>query len=185
MTRRAWLAAGLLLAGPGAAQGPDLAACTACHGGAGERPARPEVPALGGQPELYLLYQLVYFRQGQRKNPEMAMVREMGDAALRASARAMAALPHPPPPPAPPDPARRDRGAELAATHRCPVCHGQDYAGGQHLPRLAGQQEAYLLAALRDFAAGRRIGIQAAMAEALAGLDAEDLADLAHYLAHL
>ena len=52
------------------------------------------------------------------------------------------------------------------------------------MPRLAGQHEAYTVKALQDYRAGARVGTQAAMAEAVRGLDATALADLSHYLAH-
>jgi cytochrome c553 len=52
------------------------------------------------------------------------------------------------------------------------------------MPRLAGQREAYLMKSFREYQAGTRVGTQAAMAEAVRGLDATALADLSHYLAH-
>ena len=148
-------------------------------------------PLLGGQPELYALYQLVFFRKGQRKHEVMSeVVAEMSDDDLRALAAWVGTLP---PPPAmalqversPRAPEKFDRGAELARSHRCGVCHEPDLAGREHMPRLAGQQEAYLLKTLQDYKAGRRVGIQAAMAEVLSDMDAADLEALAHFMAHL
>lgn len=181
----------LLPAGAGAElDEAATAACIACHGGAGEPPAAPEIPVLAGQPELYLLYQLVYFRQGQRKDPDMnALVAAMSDDELRALAAWGASLP----PPAAAGAAAAGaaaaaakiaRGRELSGRHRCGTCHEPDLSGRAHMPRLAGQQEAYLLKALQDFKAGRRIGIQAAMAEVLAPFSDADLAALAAYMAH-
>ena len=51
------------------------------------------------------------------------------------------------------------------------------------MPRIAGQREAYLFKAFKDYQAGIRVGTQAAMAEAVRGLDDAALADLAYYLA--
>ena len=64
----------------------------------------------------------------------------------------------------------------------CARCHGTDGAGSAAFPRLAGQNEAYLLAALEAYAEGRRSsGI---MEQAVAGLDAAALrAAAAHYAA--
>ena len=180
------LAAAALL---GAASAEPLDAlieqCAQCHGD-GQRPAAtPETPTLNGQPEFYALYQLVYFRQGQRKQTAMNdLVRDLGDDTLRALAKWVAELPDAPPDQGEPDPARYKRGAELARQHRCPVCHNPDFAGREHIPRLAGQREAYLSKALRDYKAGHRIGIQAAMVEVLTEIDDAGLDDLAHYLAH-
>ena len=52
------------------------------------------------------------------------------------------------------------------------------------MPRLAGQREAYLMKSFREYQAGTRVGTQAAMAEAVRGLDDATFADLSHYLAH-
>ena len=51
------------------------------------------------------------------------------------------------------------------------------------MPRLAGQREDYLQIALKGFQGGTRLGYTPAMNEALSGLTAQDLDDLAHYLA--
>ena len=145
----------------------------------------PQTPALGGQPELYALYQLVYFRQGTRKEAAVNdLLRELGDDDLRVLAKYVAALPAPPELESTADPARYRRGAALARRHRCPICHDADFSGREYLPRLAGQQEPYLLQALKDYKSGARVGIQAAMAEVLSEIDAVGLEDLAHYLAH-
>jgi cytochrome c553 len=51
------------------------------------------------------------------------------------------------------------------------------------MARIAGQREAYLLKSFKEYQAGQRVGTQAAMAEAVRGLDDIQLADLAYYLA--
>ncbi len=159
--------------------------CAQCHGDDRRPAVSPETPTLAGQPELYALYQLVYFRQGQRKQAAMNdLVRDLGDDTLLALAKWVAELPEAPPHQGEPDPARYKRGADLARQHRCPICHNADFAGREHIPRLAGQQEAYLSKALQDYKAGNRIGIQAAMVEVLTEIDDAGLDDLAHYLAH-
>lgn len=172
---------------PAAAPAEDLVSqCTACHGDGERPPQTPETPILAGQPELYALYQLVFFRQGQRRQEVMSdLVKDLKDDDLRDLAKWIAGLPPPPPAHDAPDAARFQHGAEIARSHRCPICHAPDLAGHEHVPRLAGQQEAYLLKALQDYKTGRRVGIQAAMAEVLSEIDADGLADLAHYLAHV
>lgn len=180
----------LLAAGPAGAEMPDTGVCLACHGGSGQAPATPDTPLLGGQPELYALYQLVFFRQGQRKHEVMGeVVADMSDDQLRALAGWIGTLPPPEssviPLELPPlETPKFERGADLARSHRCGICHEPDLAGREHMPRLAGQQEAYLLKTLQDYKAGRRVGIQAAMAEVLSGMDAADLEALAHFMAH-
>ncbi|MFC3226267.1 c-type cytochrome [Marinibaculum pumilum] len=187
--RAAFLAL-LLAAAPAHAEAPDTGLCLSCHGGPGQAPATADTPLLGGQPELYALYQLVFFRQGQRKHDVMTeLVAEMSDDELRALAAWVGTLP----PPAAIEAEvertalsqeRFDRGAELARSHRCGNCHEPDLTGREHMPRLAGQQEAYLLKTLQDYKAGRRVGIQAAMAEVLSDMDEADLEALAHFMAH-
>jgi cytochrome c553 len=171
--------ASALLAAPAPAQ--DLAACLDCHG---EGRPDPAVPSLGGQPELFLLYQLFYFREGQRRSePMTSLIAGRTDAELQALAAGLVALP-PPEPATGADPARYAKGAEVAAARRCGTCHLPDYSGREQMPRLAGQEEAYLQKALADYRSGARVGTQAAMAEALAGLDEADFEAIAHYLAH-
>ena len=159
----------------------DIDACLDCHiaGGAG---AAPEIPVLGGQPELFILYQLVFFRGGQRKNEVMSpLVAEATDKELSGYAKALAALP-PPTVAEAADPVLLERGAALSEKHRCGSCHLSKYQGARHVPRLAGQNETYLVEAMDAFREGRRIGIQATMAEVLNDFSDEDTAAVAHYL---
>jgi cytochrome c553 len=106
----------------------------------------------------------------------------MSDADLRAFSELIAKLPAPPAAAAS-DAARSARGAALAQRFRCASCHGADYAGGQQVARLAGQREDYLNKALAEFRTGTRVGYTSAMSEALAGIQSDELSDLAHYLA--
>jgi len=161
-----------------------IAACAACHGESGQSPD-PNVPSIGGQPKLFVMYQLFFYREGRRANPEMNTVtKDMSDAELTAISDYVAGLP--PPPPAanePIDEARYRSGAELAGKRICGACHNADFSGREQMPRLAGQREAYLLRSFKDYQAGARVGSQAAMAEAVRGLSASELANLAYYLA--
>jgi cytochrome c553 len=110
----------------------------------------------------------------------------MSDGDLQAWGDFLARLPPPAPPKSAPDAARLGRGRALAGQHNCASCHNPDYSGREQMPRLANQREDYLLKALRDYKSGERIGYgMAVMPEAVAGLKDADLADLAHYLAHL
>jgi cytochrome c553 len=163
-----------------------FATCAPCHG-AGGVSTTAETPSLAGQHSFYAITQLFLFRAGRRANPLMtAMAKGMSDADLRAYSDLIAALPAAPPvDAAPADPARMTRGAALAQRHRCASCHGDDYAGEKQVPRLAGQREDYLAKTLAEFKAGTRVGYTSAMNETLAGVEARDLPELAHYLAHV
>lgn len=184
------------------------ATCAACHGSEG-RSELPLVPSLAGQHSFYVITQLFLFRDGRRNDHPAgaamsALAKGMSDGDLRGYSEAVARLPaaalavapgasvaalaasplhpggHAPPPR---DAARFERGRQLAAAHRCGSCHGADLAGGGQVPRLGGQREDYLQIALKGFQSGTRLGYTPAMNEALSGLKADDLEDLAHYLA--
>jgi cytochrome c553 len=161
-----------------------IAACAACHGETGQAP-NPDIPSIGGQPKLFVMYQLFFYREGRRKSPEMNTVaKDMSDAELTAISDYVAGLPPPPTAEGPVDEARYQRGAELAAKRICGTCHNPNYSGREQMPRIAGQREAYLVKSFKDYQAGVRVGTQAAMAEAVRGLDDASLQDLAYYLAH-
>lgn len=160
-----------------------IAQCAACHGEDGQS-KDPKIPNIGGQPKLFVMYQLFFYREGRRKSPEMNVIaKELSDSELDAIATHVSKLP-PSPPRAEPEAARYQRGAKLAQERICASCHNPDYSGREQMARLAGQHPEYTLKALQDFRAGIRIGTQAAMPETVRGLDDEALADLAHYLAH-
>lgn len=159
--------------------------CLECHGKAGVS-ERPEVPSLGGMPEFYALLQLVEFRDGDRDSTIMrVMVKDMTDDDLRAAAAFVGGQPRSPSPVTPGDPTRMARGRELATKHHCGGCHGPEFLGGHQMPPLRRQREDYLLKALRDYKAQKRVGLRAAMAEVLQPLDDASLVTLAYYLSHL
>ncbi len=161
--------------------------CAPCHGPQGTS-AQPLVPHLGGLPSFYVTTQLFLFREGRRNDHPLAaamtaVAKPMSNADLRGFSDAVAALP-PPAPASAAEPDRLARGRALAERHHCLACHGADLAGGRQVPRIGGQREDYLQLALKGFRAGVRLGYTNAMGEALAGLGASDLDDLAHFIAH-
>jgi len=165
-----------------AAQGQDrLQACAACHGADGNS-ATPGVPSIAGQPRRFLENQLVLIREGMRANAPMeSLLRGVTDGEIIAMARHYAALPARPAAAAA-DRALAARGRALAAKLRCGICHLPDYRGQQHVPRLAGQREDYLLEAMRAFRDQPKPGSDTMMSAALYGVGDADLRALAHYL---
>lgn len=159
--------------------------CATCHGANG-RAADPKIPVLAGQPSLYVATQLFLFREGRRPNPAMTAVgKTLTDDDLRGFSDFIGTLPPVPAPPAaaPPDAARMAKGRALAQQHKCVFCHGADLAGGQQVPRIAGQHEDYLRMTLRGFQSGDRPAYTQAMPTAVNHIPVEDLDTLAYYLA--
>ena len=162
-----------------------LALCAGCHGADGQS-RQAGVPSLAGQPRLFIENRLVMIREGLSEIAQMkGMLEGLSDAELIDLSRHYAAMLPPPPATTPRDDTRAARGARIAERALCGSCHLPDHRGREQIPRLAGQREDYLLASLRQFLAGRVLGRDTAMINALQGLTDADLADLAHYLATL
>src|SRR3954452_24063516 len=161
--------------------------CAACHGANG-RSEMAGTPALAGQHGFYAITQLFLFREGRRSNEAMtAVAKTLKDDDLRGFAAVIDALPPvgPAPDAAPPDPARINKGRELARQHKCVFCHGDDLSGGQQVPRIGGQREEYLRESLRGFKSGQRPGYTQAMIEAVSQVSVDDLDTLAYYAARV
>jgi cytochrome c553 len=161
-----------------------VAACTACHGPGGNSQTA-SVPSLAGQPKLFIENQLVLIREGLR---EVAAMREsmsgVTDETIVALATHFAAQP-PAPKPVQIDTDKARRGEATAHRMLCGTCHLPDYTGQKQVPRLAGQDEAYLLQAMKQLRDAPGPGRDTIMAAALYGLTDAVLADLAHYFAGL
>jgi cytochrome c553 len=162
------------------------ALCGPCHGEVGI--SRTEnTPSLAGQPDLFLQWQLVFFRSGSRKNEVMQPIAEqINNADVRNLGAYFASL-TPPKASAPDDnPDLSKKGAQAAAGRRCASCHADTFAGTKAVARLAGQREEYLTKALHDYKSNVRVGGGvAAMADVAYSLSEEEITALAHYLAHL
>jgi len=184
--RRAALLTALLL-GAGAAHAqprPErLTACAACHGPGGQS-ALPGTPSLAAQPKLFVENQLVIIREGLRDVPAMKpILAGMADEEIVALATYYAAQPAKALTPAP-QPAKARAGAAIAQRLLCGSCHLPTYAGQQQVPRLAGQDEAYLLQAMKQLRDHPGPGRDTIMASTLRGLSDADLDSLAHHLGH-
>lgn len=160
--------------------------CAACHGANG-RSDMAGTPVLAGQHSLYAITQLFLLREGRRNNAAMvAIAKSMTDADLRGYSEFIGTLP-PVPAPAPPvapEEARMKTGQALAQQHKCVFCHGSALDGGQGVPRIGGQKEDYVRAALHGYKTGDRPGYTRAMSEALSQVPVGDLDMLAYYVAN-
>jgi cytochrome c553 len=184
---RALAAAALLFfAWPAQAQQPPdakLALCMACHGPQGNSQIS-TTPSLAGQPKLFLENQLVLIREGLREIPSMkGQLDGLKDAELTALATHFAAQ-TPVRTPGTVDSVIYQRGRQTARNMLCGTCHLPDYAGREQIPRLAGQQEEFLVYSMKQFRDHAGPGRDTIMSASLYGLKDADLADLAHFLAN-
>jgi cytochrome c553 len=197
LMHRSVLAAVVIFLALGSGSGPidaaDIAAgkekaelCSGCHGENGISQME-NVPSLAAQPDLFIQWQLVFFRSGTRKNEQMQPIIEQIDNNDIRNLGAYFASLKPPEGKKPDDnPDLSAKGAQAAVGRRCASCHTESYGGTKAVSRIAGQREDYLLKALRDYKSGVRAGGgMAAMAEVAYSLSEEEITALAHYLAHL
>jgi cytochrome c553 len=149
--------------------------CANCHGVDGNSKLS-EVPNLAGQNPIYLLNQVHKFYTGERRDQWMEPVIKLlseterlnivtyyiGQSVMPASSAAPNA-----------------EGREIY--HRvCFRCHGDQARGGERFPRLAGQQNIYLIRSLtryRDRAGTRMEPEMLAMTAALKDSDIKAVAD--------
>jgi cytochrome c553 len=157
--------------------------CDACHGKKGVS-AVEGMPSLAAQPDIFLQYQLVFIRDGQRKVEAMEEIsKKLTDENIRDLGANYAKLRPPPPIKA----ARRvDAGKvnELIKPRRCNSCHKEDFSGQGEAARLASQRPEYLVKAISDYRTGVRRGRgMAVMMEVSITLRDEDIEMIATYLA--
>lgn len=189
-------ATGELIALSGGNAGPQ-AACHTCHGlnGGGDGAL---VPRIAGMNSGYLVRQLGFYVDGQRRHPQMSWLTGRLDSDERLAVSAYyAAMPVPDAQAAAiPDsspqcefadaPTLYHRGAPDRGLASCASCHGADGAGdGPGNPSLAGQGAPYIEEQLRRWRVGERYGDpQNVMHDAAAALREDEITPLAAYIAH-
>ena len=129
--------------------------CVGCHGESGISQME-NIPSLAAQPDLFIQWQLVFFRAGTRKNEQMQpIVEQLNNDDIRNLGAYFASLPPPKNPKPDDNPDLSAKGAQAAAGRRCANCHTDSYAGTKAVSRIAGQREDYLVKALRDYKSRR------------------------------
>ena len=162
-----------------------IAPCFACHGEKGQS-ATENTPSLGAQQAPYTLIQLFMFRQKLRAfEPMNEMAKGLSDDDLRSFADFIARMPKPAPPADAGDPARMQRGQAAAQQHRCDTCHNPDFSGKENVPRIANQREDYLARTMAEYKDNSRTGYDASMADVMGPVTAEQIADLAYFIARV
>lgn len=166
-------------------------ACAVCHGSSGGGTPEGEVPRIAGQHFSVLVKQLVDFRNNRRWDPRMEHfagnhvlkgAQDIADVAAYASQIETA-----------PDAGVGvgtgeflSRGREVYA-RSCASCHGKsgDGSGREQIPRVAGQNYAYLFRQIHDAVEGRRPNFSPSHIRLLKGLDYADIIGVADYLARI
>ena len=162
-----------------------VAPCLACHGERGQSETE-NTPSLGGQQAPYALIQLFMFREKLRAFEIMnEMAKPLSDEDLRTFSDFIAKMPKPAPPADTGDPARIQRAQAAASQHRCNTCHNPDYSGKENVPRIANQREDYLAKTLAEYKSNTRPGYDASMADVMAPVTPEQIADLAYFVARM
>jgi len=156
--------------------------CAACHGEKGI-PMDKTIPNIWGQNRSYLLNQLLDFKRGHRKNEQMdPVVESLSKTDMEALATHFSNVSWPDlqQPPASDDVKAKARA--VLDPLNCRGCHQEHYQGDSVRPRLAGQQDEYLVKTMSDFHTGDRktyLGMVALMKS----IDEADIKALGAYLA--
>ncbi len=166
-----------------------IAACSSCHGDAGQGKPAAGFPKLAGLPAAYLLQQLRAFADGSRSNAVMVpMAKALSPGQAKALATYYARLPVPASPSTRASPALVHAGAELARHGRfnddlpsCELCHGRGGVGvGSAFPPLAGQSSVYIAQQLHAWKQHTRppgpMGLMQAVADKLSAADIKSAA---------
>jgi cytochrome c553 len=185
-----WTFLCLLASAPFGAQAADagiqqkMQACVACHGPNGQS-SNPTLPSLAGQTSRYIYDQLRDFASGRRQSAAMTPIAKtlstqdmqaLGDyfTAQRPMSSSDAT-----------DPAKVAHGASIAANALCTMCHEAGLSGQNEIPRVAGQQYAYIVKALEGFRSGHRTNDAGTMQAVVQGMSDADVEALAQYVANL
>jgi cytochrome c553 len=158
--------------------------CASCHGADGNAKIA-GTPSLAGQPTMYTHWQLIKFRDGRRKNDQMtAFVAKLTDEDM-ADLAAFYAEQKPTQRPAKLDPQKVEDGKKAAAFYHCNSCHQPNLAGKEQIPRLAGQDIAYLRKLIRGFKEKTASDLDGTMTMSAQPISEEDIEILAQFLASL
>jgi len=154
--------------------------CANCHGVDGNSKL-PEVPNLAAQNPLYLLNQVHKFYTGERKDQWM----EPAIRLLSESERLNIVVYYTSKPVVPTGAAiTSDAGRELYR-RVCARCHGDQALGSERFPRLAGQQNTYLIRALTNYRNRTGTRMEPEMLAMTAALKDADIKAVADYLSAL
>lgn len=163
--------------------------CAVCHGTSGGGTPDGHIPRIAGQHYSVLVKQLVDYRNHRRWDPLMEyasdqhLLKSAQDIAdVAAYASEIETLPEVGVSVGSGE--FLSRGMEVYG-RSCLSCHGKtgDGSGLHQIPRVAGQNYAYLVRQIHDAIEGRRPNFSAAHIRLLSGLDYADIMGVSDYLA--
>jgi len=163
--------------------------CQACHMSDGNS-AVPLFPKLAGQHAEYLARELEDMLEGRRRNdtmgPILAQFKKEDVPGLAAYYASQSAAPGTVRDASLLESGRRiyEDGNEETGVPSCSGCHGDDGSGTKRFPRLAGQNQDYVVQELKRFRSGARTNVKYMKAVSERLTDAEITA-VAEYLASL
>jgi len=158
--------------------------CAACHGADGNSTLS-GTPSLAGMGAFYTHWQLIMFRDGRRRDPQMTPFvqnltdEDLGDLAAYYAAQAPRSRT------AATSSSRAAAGRPLALSNHCTSCHGPALMGQLQVPRLAGQDLDYLVKRLRGYKAKTTSDLDGMMTMVAQSLSDEDVENLVHFLASM
>ncbi len=181
------LAATLLLAVTARADedvASKAAVCEACHGAQGNS-RDGAYPIIAGQNARYIYLELRDFKEGRRSNPLMSpMAAAMSKQDMQAYADYFAAQKEQPTP-FKADLRKAALGKQKADETLCSMCHQGEFVGQNEIPKVAGQHPEYVIKQLMDFKNHVRTNDAGNMSSVSKTLTAEDMENLANYIATL
>jgi cytochrome c553 len=155
--------------------------CTGCHGDSG-LPTQSDIPIIWGQEFYYLYVQLKDYKAGRRDSEFMTdIIGDLSKEEMKALAQHFSEKNWP-------SNGFRANDTDVAIAESaanagmCVQCHLGGYEGSSRVPRLAGQQAAYLERTMLEFKNKIRMNA-AAKGSLLATYDDADIGALARYLA--
>ncbi len=155
--------------------------CTACHGKDGT-PIKPDFPIIWGQNEGYIYIELKDFKSGLRKSEQMnAVAADLSRDDMKALAAYFSKKPWPRTQYAS-DAADVKTGQRVATAGMCTECHLGGFVGSSVIPRISGQNVAYLEKTIVDIKTGKRAN-NPAMTALLVSFSEDNLKAMARYLA--
>jgi len=161
--------------------------CVACHGVDANTPIMPSYPKLAGQNKDYLVAQMKDIKSGARNNGQTATMKPIlsivSEAEMAAIAGWIASQSTSTTSGTP-----ASNGAALYQSKACFTCHGADAKTPimPNYPKLAGQNQTYVVAQIKDIKSGARNNGQTAAMKALVSTVSDaDMEAIASYLASL